>query len=171
MDNSSMMILAILVVVIVAGLYLFFYFREKKSAKHGKAQPAYDKSLQLQAYERLTILTERISLKNLVARVSPGGMEARAYQALLVENIRQEYDYNLSQQLYISAEVWQAITNLKEQNIFILHQLANTLPVNATGMDLSRRIVELLDADPKTSLHHIVLDALRFEAKQVLTSA
>lgn len=171
MGDSSTIILAIVIIVGVLGVYLLFYFREKKGTGKQEKKPAYDRSLQLQAYERLTILTERISLKNLVARLSPAGMQAATYHALLVESIKQEYEYNLSQQLYISAQVWQAITNLKEQNIFILHQLANTLSVNASATDLSKRVLELLDADPKTSLHQIVLDALRYEARQVMTGA
>ncbi|HTN08380.1 hypothetical protein [Agriterribacter sp.] len=171
MDNNSIIILAIVIIVGVLGVYFFAYFRETSSTKKSLKKPAYDAALQLQAYERLTILAERISLKNLISRLSSAHMEASDYHLLLVESIKQEYEYNLSQQLYVSAQAWQAVTNLKEQNIFILHQLAHTLPEKATGMDLSKRILELLDADPKTSLHNIVLDALRYEARQVMTGA
>ncbi len=169
MNNDNMMILAFSILAGVAVIYLIFYFREKKSIKKEKKSPVYSAGIQLQAYERLTILTERISLKNLISRLLPSQMDAQTYHALLVESIRQEYEYNLSQQLYVSAQVWQAITNFKEQNIFILHQLANTLPQAATGMDLSRRVVELLDANPNTSLHNIVMDSLRFEAQRLTT--
>ena len=171
MDNSSIIILAIAIIVGVLGVYLLAYFREMSGTKKEQKKPAYNATLQLQAYERLTILAERISLKNLISRVSSANMQAAVYHSLLVESIKQEYEYNLSQQLYVSAQAWQAVTNLKEQNIFILHRLAHTLPDSATGMDLSKRIIELLDADPKTSLHTIVLDALRYEARQVMTGA
>lgn len=171
MDNSSIIILAIIIVVGVLGVYFLFYFRETRGVKKEQKKPAYDATLQLQAYERLTILAERISLKNLISRVSSANMQAAVYHSLLVESIKQEYEYNLSQQLYVSAQAWQAVTNLKEQNIFILHQLANTLPDTATGLDFSKRILELLDADPKVSLHGIVLEALRYEARQVMSGA
>ena len=98
-------------------------------------------------------------------------MQVDVYHSLLVESIKHEYDYNLSQQLYVSSQAWQAITNLKEQNIFIIHQLANTLPAGAAGIDLVKRVLELLDADPKTSLHTIVLDTLRFDAKKIMEGA
>lgn len=169
MINSNSVAFAIIIIVGVLGLYFIFYFREIKGRKKEEKRPVANATLQLQAYERLTILAERISLKNLISRFSPVQMDISAYHQLLVESIKQEYEYNLSQQLYVSAQAWQAITNLKEQNIFILHQLVNTLPGNATGMDLSKRILELLDADPKTSLHSIVLEALRFEARQLMT--
>ncbi|HRP58338.1 hypothetical protein [Agriterribacter sp.] len=169
MDNSSIIILAIIIVVGVLGIYSLFYFRETRGIKKERKKPAHNATLQLQAYERLTILAERISLKNLISRISPVSMQAAVYHSLLVESIKQEYEYNLSQQLYVSAQAWQAVTNLKEQNIFILHQLVNTLPETATGLDLSKRILELLNADPKTSLHNVVLDALRYEARQVMS--
>ena len=171
MDNSSIIILAIAIIVGVLGIYLFAYFREIRGVKKEQKKPAYDATLQLQSYERLTILAERISLKNLILRVAPASMQAAVYHSLLVESIKQEYEYNLSQQLYVSAQAWQAVTNLKEQNIFILHQLANTLPDTATGMDLSKRVLELLEADPKASLHDIVLEALRYEARQLMSRA
>lgn len=171
MDNSSIIILAIAIIVGVLGVYLFVYFKEIRGTKKEEKQSGYDTSLQLQAYERLTILTERISLRNLVSRVPPADMAAPVYHSLLVESIKQEYEYNLSQQLYVSSDAWQAVTNLKEQNIFIVHQLANTLPNTATGLDLSKRILGLLDVDPKTSLHTIVLDALKFEARKVMAGS
>jgi hypothetical protein len=89
-------------------------------------------------------------------------------QAVLVDQIKTEFDYNLSQQIYVAPQAWQAVTNLKEQNIFIINQVAQTLPADAKGAELSKRIVELLNTDPKVSLHPIVLEALNFEAKKLL---
>ncbi|MBX2924041.1 MAG: hypothetical protein KF746_17715 [Chitinophagaceae bacterium] len=169
MDNSTIIILAIVIVVAVFGVYLLVYRSDIKGIKKEEKTPPYDKALQLQAYERLVILAERIALRNLVSRVQPGDMNAIAYQGLLTENIRQEYDYNLSQQLYVSGQAWQAVSSLKEQNIFILHQLMNTLPPGSSGLDLGKRVLDLLDADPKTSLHTVVLDALKFEAKKIMS--
>jgi pantothenate kinase len=171
LENTNITIIAAVIIVCFLGIYLFVYKSEIRAQKKEEKKPDVDKSLQLQAYERLTILAERLSLKNLVSRISPAGMQADVYHSLLVESIKHEYDYNLSQQLYVSSQAWQAITNLKEQNIFIIHQLSNTLPPNSTGIDLVKRVLELLDADPKTSLHTIVLDTLRFDAKKILTGA
>lgn len=124
--------------------------------------------LQLQAYERLTLLVERIALKNLVGRLPGQGLSAREMQAALVESTKNEYDYNLSQQVYVSADAWRAINNLKEQNIYIINQLAATLPPQATALDLNKRIVDYLMTDEKASLHSIVLEALSYEAKKLM---
>lgn len=171
LDNTTITIIAVVIIVCFVAIYLYVYRSDVRAMKKAEKQPALDKSLQLQAYERLTILAERLALKNLVSRISPAGMTADVYQGVLVESIKQEYDYNLSQQLYVSPQAWQAVTNLKEQNIFIIHQLANTLPQGASGLDLCKRILELLDADARTSLHAVVLEALRFDAKKIMSGA
>lgn len=167
MDNTAIIILAVVIVVSVFGAYLLVYRKDIKGLKEQENKTGQDKALQLQAYERLVILTERISLRNLIDRVPPAG-SAIAYQQLLVDTIKQEYEYNLSQQLYVTSQAWQAINSLKEQNIFILHQLSAMLLPEASGMDLAKKTLELLDTDPQTSLHTVVLDALKFDAGKLL---
>lgn len=124
--------------------------------------------LRLQAYERATLLAERIALQNLLSRISNSGLSCRQMQASLIDSIKQEYDYNVSQQIYVSPEVWRAINNLKEQNIYIVNQLASTLPPQASGMDLNKHIVDYLINNSNASLHHIVLEAINYEAKKLM---
>ena len=124
--------------------------------------------LQLQAYERLSVLSERIALQNLLSRVPNAGLSSREMQISLIENIKQEYDYNVSQQIYIQPEIWKAVDNLKEQNIYIINQLASTLPSNASGMDLNKQIIDFLINNPKFSLHTIVHEAINYEAIKLM---
>ncbi len=124
--------------------------------------------LQLQAYERLTLLSERIGLPNLIARIPNAGLSARQMQAALVEAIKTEYEYNISQQVYVTPEAWRAVNNLKEQNIYIVNQLATTLPIQATGMDLNKQVIDYLINNSRASLHSVVLEALNFEAKKLM---
>ena len=126
--------------------------------------------LQLQAYERLTVLSERIALQNLLTRVPAAGLSAREMQRALIETIKNECEYNSSQQVYVSAEAWRAVSNLKEQNIYIINQIATLLPPQASALDLNKQIVDYLLSNEKSSLHSIVLEALNFEAKKVLTA-
>jgi hypothetical protein len=92
----------------------------------------------------------------------------REMQNLLVQTIRQEYDHNITQQIYVSPEAWDAIRNLKEQNLLIINQVSSFLPDTATGQDLNKSLLEMVMQNPKASLHHVVSDALSFEAKKVL---
>src|SRR5665213_120710 len=124
--------------------------------------------LRLQAYERIKLLAERIALQNLLSRNNNPGLTCRQMQATLIDSIRQEYDYNISQQIYVSTEVWRAINNLKEQNIYIINQLASTLPQQASGMDLNKHIIDYLINNSNASLHNIVLDAINFDAKKIM---
>lgn len=128
--------------------------------------------LRLQAYERLTLYTERAGLKNLVSRTSLDtfGDSAAAMHSMLVETLKSEYEYNVSQQIYVSKEVWNAITKLKDQNIYIINQLAATLPHTASSMDLSKSILEY-SMTKNAELNTIILEAIGFEAKKVLDKA
>ena len=124
--------------------------------------------LQLQAYERLTVLADRISLQSLVTRIANAGLSARQLQLELIDSIRSECEFNVSQQVYVSADAWRAINNLKEQNIYIINQLSALLSPQATALDLNKRIMEYLLSNENASLHSIVLEALSFEAKKLM---
>ncbi|RYD80837.1 MAG: hypothetical protein EOP53_07470 [Sphingobacteriales bacterium] len=128
--------------------------------------------LRLQAYERLTLYAERAGLKNLVSRTSVDsfGDSAASMHSALIENLKSEYEYNVSQQIYLSKEVWNALTKLRDQNIYIINQLAASLPHTASSLDLSRVILEYSMTN-NAELNNIVLDALRYEAKKVLDKA
>lgn len=170
MSNNNLILYGgILATAVVVVLYLIYWRKEKKEQQAElPAGGGNTLGLRLQAYERLVLLAERIALPNLVTRIPAGDLDVRQMQAVLIDQIKHEFDYNLSQQIYVAPQAWQAVSNLKEQNIFIINQVAQTLPADARGADLSKRLVELINADPKVSLHPIVLEALNFEAKKLL---
>lgn len=124
--------------------------------------------LQLQAYERLVLLAERIALPNLISRLNQPGISATEMKIILTENIKQEFSYNSTQQLYVSPVSWDAVRNLKEQNIMVINQVAATLPAEASAADLNKRILELMMSQPNGALHELVLQALNFEAKKLM---
>jgi len=148
---------------------LTFYLLYSKQDRKKNADPAFTtRPLQLQAYERLVILTERVALPNIVSRANQPGITAREMQLLMLESIKQEFEYNSSQQIYVSPVVWQAVNNLKEQNMLIINQIAQTLPADARGLDLGKRIMEVIIAQDKKALHNIVLEALNYEARKLM---
>ncbi len=125
--------------------------------------------LKLQAYERLTVFAERAGLKNLVSREAEllqNNSAASLHQAM-VNALKTEYEYNTSQQLYVSTPVWNAVTKLRDQNIYVLNQLAATLPGNASAFELSKIVLEYTMTE-KAELNTVVLDALKYEAKHLL---
>lgn len=140
----------------------------REMSKNKKPSDPETLKLQLQAYERLSVLSERISLQNLMSRIPNKGLSSREMQMSMIENIKSEYDYNVSQQIYIDPGIWKAVDNFKEQNIYIINQLASRLPPQASGMDLNKQIVDFLINNPKASPHDIVHEAINYEAKKLL---
>ncbi len=124
--------------------------------------------LRLQAYERLVLLTERIALPNLISRLNQPGISALEMKIILTENIKHEFEYNSTQQLYVSQSGWDAVCNLKEQNIMLINRVAASLPLNASAADLNKKIMELVLAQPDGALHDLVLKELNHEAKKLM---
>jgi hypothetical protein len=136
-------------------------------ALHGDPGGAPSRQIQLQAYERLILLTDRIALPNLIQRVNQPGLSAREMQSLLTLSIRQEFEHNITQQIYVSAEAWDAVRNYKDQNTLIVNQVGSFMPEEATGNDLNRQLLEMLVQNPKASLQNIVSEVLSYEAKKL----
>lgn len=170
MDSNT--ILTIIIGIAVAGG--LYYVLTNKSPKNdtpvlqSPSSPA-SHALQLQAYERLALLTDRISIPNLISRTPAEGLSARDMQFLLTKSIRDEFDYNITQQVYVSQQVWKAIKGLKEQNLLLINQVAAQLPAQASGMDLNRALLDFLVTDKQAVLPELVSQALSFEAKKLLT--
>ncbi len=143
---------------------------QQVTAKKAPAEqpPQATTPLQLQAYERLILLTERIALPNLVNRLNQPGLGLKDMQAILTQNIRQEFDYNITQQIYVSPEAWEAVRNLKDQNLLIVNQVASFMPAEASGTELCKAILEMLMQSPKASLHGVVSEVLAYEAKKLM---
>jgi hypothetical protein len=161
----------ILIAVAVVGLgtYIAASFIKKKNPHQlPVTDGALIRQLQLQAYERLALLVDRIALPNLIPRVNQQGVSAREMQQLLTHSIKEEFEHNITQQIYVTADAWNAVKNLKEQNLLAINQLASALPSNANGMDLNKHLLEFLMNDKKGNLHEVVSEVLSFEAKRIM---
>jgi hypothetical protein len=97
----------------------------------------------LQAYERMTLFLERINPQNLLLRLSGSGLSAAELQRVLLEEIRNEYNHNASQQVYMSEEVWNQIRSAKEDLILTINDAASKLPQGAMALELSKKIFEM----------------------------
>jgi hypothetical protein len=173
--STTEMVGALLIALILGGTLAYIFWRERSKEKKGYVeQPSSPGSsvsplqLQLQAYERLILLTERIALPNLISRTNQPGISGRDMQLMLTHTIKHEFDHNITQQLYVSAEAWDAVKNLKEQNIHIINQVASFLPADVSGSDLNKQLLEMIVQNPKVSLHNVVAEVLSYEAKKLM---
>ncbi len=96
----------------------------------------------LHAYERMTLFLERMSPHNLLVRLNTGGISAKDFQQILLNEVRNEYNHNVSQQVYISEEVWELIRNAKEDLIVSINDAASEVGEGASSLDLSKKIFE-----------------------------
>jgi len=96
----------------------------------------------LHAYERVCLFLERISPDSLVVRLNNGEYSAREFQQIMLNEIREEYNHNVSQQLYMSNEVWEMVKGAKENLIVSINEATYELPENATSLDLSKKLFE-----------------------------
>ncbi|MBC7884634.1 MAG: hypothetical protein H7X99_04125 [Saprospiraceae bacterium] len=71
--------------------------------------------LKLQAYERLMLFCERISMENLTYRLINNDMGVKELRNAMLIAIQQEYEHNLTQQLYVSENLWKIIKMAKDQ--------------------------------------------------------
>jgi hypothetical protein len=98
--------------------------------------------LRLQAYERLMIFLERISPQNLFVRFDKDGLSSDDFQRILVASIRQEFEHNLSQQIYVTSDAWRLVSIAKDETIKVINLMSKAIPSGASAMDLSRDIIQ-----------------------------
>lgn len=122
--------------------------------------------VRLQAYERLVLLLERISLPALIQRTHKQGMSARMLQSELVKAIRAEFDHNLSQQVYITNKTWESVKTAKEETIKAINIASSRLNDDASGMDLVNVIFEIITKVERLPTD-IAIDILKMEARQI----
>lgn len=167
MDTATVSLI-LSVFAIIASIGTFVILSRKPKETITPVDNSETRQLQLQAYERLVLLAERIALPNLISRANQPGLSVRDMQVTLLETIKQEYDYNLTQQIYVSPVAWEAVKNLKEQNMLIINQVAGALPPSATGHDLNKVLLDVLMQQQKGQLHQIVLEAITYEARKLM---
>lgn len=166
MDNLSTFFTVSMVVFVIASLIVWFKFFKSETKKEIAADVS--KHTILQAYERLSLLVSRIGLPNLITRLNVPNSTAYDMQMLLLQTIREEYEFNTSQQIYVSSNAWNAVKTLKEQNMLIINQIAAALPEHATGGDLNKIILDFLMTDKRGNLHELASAVVAEEAKKAM---
>ncbi len=123
--------------------------------------------IRLQAYERIVLFLERISLESLIVRVSTGDMTANQLHSAMLGAIRSEFEHNLSQQIYMSPQAWEVVRNARSNMIKIINSEVEKMPANSSGMALSKQLLERimeLDKEPTRA----AIDYLKGEISRMI---
>lgn len=132
-----------LLVFITAYVLLTRYMQKDARHKALELKMKRDKEivlLRLQAYERLSLFLERINPASVISRVRTPDMIASELQYAMVKNIREEYEHNLSQQVYVSSNVWNLIVASKEEMLKTVNLIGNQMPPDASAGQLIHAI-------------------------------
>ena len=100
--------------------------------------------IRLQAYERIILFLERITPNNLLLRVSNPAYSSKEFQQVLLKEIREEFNHNLSQQVYMSDKSWSLVKKSVEDLMATINSAANLLPSDASGLDLAKTLFEII---------------------------
>jgi hypothetical protein len=141
-----------LIVLATAWIVLWYFFRNNESQR--KTELALKNHeillpLRLQAYERIALLLERLSVDSMLVRLNKPGLTVRQLQSEILATIRGEFEHNLSQQIYMSTSTWDAVRNARNQLIKIINSAAESIDPTLPSIELAKKIIENLSEIPK----------------------
>ncbi|MCO5232886.1 MAG: hypothetical protein LC105_05200 [Chitinophagales bacterium] len=124
--------------------------------------------LRFQAYERLALFLERVHPQQLVARNFITNISSEEYKNKLIIDINTEFQFNLTQQIYVSDDIWQLLRQVKEQTKILLNEIGEKLPENATAQDFANAIFHFVETTPADKIPvNVGLKYLKNEVAQI----
>ena len=120
----------------------------------------------VEAYQRSILLLERIHPNSMLMRLSNPGLPSAAFQVKLLSSIREEYEHNIAQQMYISTQAWDMVKKSKEETIKIINIAGQQMTATSNGMDLAGKIFEIV-AEVGTLPTAIAVENLKKELQKL----
>lgn len=145
------------------------FFENQRALKHLEIRQSGQKQtipLKLQAYERLSLFCERISIPNLLLRLRNDGMRAKELRIAMLLNIQQEFEYNLTQQVYVSEQLWEIVKLARDETVNIINEVQQEMPSDADAKQFAGTLLSLLE-NKSTGLDKAQV-AIRKEASLLL---
>ena len=155
---------------LVLFLTIFFvmrsYLKNNLSLQAMKLQASHKKEtlpLRIQAYERLMLFCERINLEQLVYRMREPDMMVKELQSVLMIAVQQEFEHNLSQQIYASSNLWKIIDLSKNEVLNTIVSTANNFGPDEDALAYSNALIS--NRDNTKGILDKAKEALRSEVK------
>ncbi len=124
-------------------------------------------AVRLQAYERFTLLLERLEPSRMLLRLDISALNCQQLQQQLLEVIRNEFDHNLSQQIYVSDEVWTNIVFAKEEMLRFVNTCAQQFAATDDAMMMAKLLVTSYASNGETPTQR-ALEALKTEVRTLM---
>jgi len=156
---------------LIVGIMAYYFFNsyfenEQKRRRYSLHKQAQRQALplRLQAYERLALFLERIDPSKLLIRISPQSSNKHDYENYVISQIEQEYEHNLTQQIYVSSECWHIIITAKNATIQTIRKTNMSERIDSAN---KFREVMLTDLFEKQSPSSIALAHLKIEVSEL----
>ena len=104
----------------------------------------------LRAFERMVIFLERIAPESMLTKMTLNDINALQLQKALLQQIRQEWEHNLAQQLYINNDTWVLLSNAKESTIQLINTCAANCTLDSSALEYAKVIIETYNQSTKT---------------------
>lgn len=152
-------------VVVVVQVMLKNHFDDQKRRDElavSKANRQDLRPLQMQAYERLILFLERLQPDNLMMRIQRPGMTSRQLHTSMLKAIRQEYEHNMTQQLYVSPSAWKLVLMAKDEVTKLVNLSSSQLNSEASAIDLASQMVKVISQLEKVPTD-VAINGLKLE--------
>jgi len=140
------------IIVAAASIFIIFHFlkneRKKMTLQLKQETNKTVISMKLQACERIVLFLERITPRNAVLRFDLQDVSAKQLEKELIGSVRQEFDHNITQQLYVSNEAWNLVKAARESVIHEIIKSASGLRTDATAKELGSLLLESEAGNP-----------------------
>jgi hypothetical protein len=152
--NSDLFLHILLIILPAGGIFLtvvlFLKKQGEKEVRHlqielRKERQNFFLPSRVESYQRAVLLMERINPNSLVMRLHTPGLPAKVFQADLLKAIRDEFDHNVAQQIFISIPAWKMVKSSKEETIKIINLAGNQMESVATSTELAGKIFEIVN--------------------------
>ncbi|MGQ1948296.1 DUF7935 family protein [Geofilum sp. OHC36d9] len=145
MTDYTMFVLALLAIMVFTLLLVSFFLRQE--TRRRQLEIRYKDGVELmkhrlQAYERLTLLLERLSPEALILREQRHDLSGVSFHQHLLRVIRNEFDHNMAMQVYVNASTWEKIKSAREALVRLINSTAAGLDPKAPALELGRLIIE-----------------------------
>lgn len=159
-----------LVVLLATWLVMHKLFKNEEQKRLWELKKLSQKEIspiRMRAYERLSLLLERTTPEHMLVDMNLAEMSVTQVQQRLMQVLRMEYDHNLSQQIYVSDEVWDLIVAAKEQMVAFVNSIAQQLPPGSSALDYAKVLITAYTSNGETA-NDRALHALKDEARTLI---
>lgn len=169
---NEIILVAVVIVLIFLGLggILHMMYRQEDKKRRFELQKESKKAIspiRVRAYERLSLLLERTQPEHMLVDKDLIHTTITELEQDLLQTIRLEFDHNMSQQIYVSDEVWHTIMMARDEMAAFVTAMAHQMQEGSTALDYAKVMVTAYHNNGDTP-HEIALDQLKKEARTLV---